>query len=155
MPEPRFELGSPAREAGMIDQTTPFGLHLKKTKGSQKIKSVRARLFSMTNISERSQKPAENSLSVVEQKLTEELKKEPEDTLLIEEGEKNPEYHLRSDPTGFYAMKVENSREMACFKWEKNMGDATTLLDEDAPRVEYGEIFRYSFEDEMFVPYSD
>ena len=102
-----------------------------------------------------SQKSRENSLAIVEQRLTEELNKDPENTPLIGKGEENPRYHLRSDPTGIYAMKIENLREVSNFKWRKNLGDANTLLDEDAPRIEYEEIFEYSFEEEMFVPYSD
>lgn len=35
------------------------------------------------------------------------------------------------------------------------MGDAKTLLEEDANLVEYGGVFEYSSEDEMFVPYTD
>lgn len=109
----------------------------------------------MASSSKGSQESIENSLSIVEQKLTEELEKEPKGTPLIEEDEENPVYHLRNDPTGFYAMKVENYGELSSFKWRKNMGGATSLLDEDIPRAEYEEIFEYSFEDEMFVPYSD
>jgi len=109
----------------------------------------------MASISEVLQGSIENSLSVVEQKITEKLEKEPKYTLLIEEGKENPKYHLRNDSTGFYAMKVENYGEISNFKWRKNSSDAKNLLDEDIPRIEYGEIFKYSFEEEMSVPDSD
>lgn len=109
----------------------------------------------MANNSDSPHRPRENSLAIVEQKLSEELGKEPEETLLVEENEQKPLYRIRTDPTGFYVVKVKNSIDLEDYRWRVNKGGAKTLLDEETPTVEYGAIFRYSFEDEKFVPYSD